>query len=158
MTHAWTLRTLLIAGAVAAQWAADVSAEDKKAAAQKEEERVWAEEEEQIKICCGQQRQSPYDRSLIGTIVISKPELSAEARENISKVDIGIFIVKGQSYILRLDNAGLLDFLLKVGPDKPVNLQGLVRVNSKYFVANNAFAVEIGALTAPPARKKRGGM
>lgn len=125
-----------------------------------QEQQLWDQETKMLeKNAAEKDGFNPFERTLVGIILLDKAQLAEEEKTHLSTVNVGRFSTKGQDFVLRLENAGLLEILRKAPERKPLTLTGTVRVNGKYFVARDVSLVVPGqGSAAPEARRRRGGL
>jgi len=78
----------------------------------------------------------------------------ADGNENLEQGIVGTFTIEGKPMLLRMESSKLLDALKKVN-GKTVTLVGKIRVNGKYFIAQNVLVPVPGQ--PRKTRGKRGG-
>lgn len=78
----------------------------------------------------------------------------ADGNENLQEGIVGTFTVEGKAMLLRMESPKLLDELKKVN-GKTVTIAGKIRVNGKYFIAQNVLVPVPGQ--PRKTRGKRGG-
>jgi hypothetical protein len=148
-----TLRALVILAVVGGTpaWAAEDATE---------EQQIWDQETKMLeKAAAEKDGFNPLERTLVGIVLLDKAQLGEEEKTHLQAVNVGRFSTKGQEFVLRLENAGLLDVLRKAPERKPLTLVGSVRANGKYFVARDVSLVAPGlGSSAPEARRRRGGL
>jgi len=125
-----------------------------------EEAQVWeAEEKVLAKAALEKDGFNPLERSYAGVVHLAKVGFSEDEKAKVKTINVGHFVVKGRTFVLRVEDAELLSVLRKVPDRKPVSLLGTVRMNGKYFVARDvSLAIPGQGSVAPPTRRRRGGI
>ena len=136
-------------------------------AAEESEEAKWAAEGARDDQRMGQ---SNTTISAVGRLQLTQRQWSAEDRQQISKIDAGLFLAKkmlgrkgwvdrAATLQVRLADARLLDWLRKNPNVRHLHVQGHLRVDGKYFLIEDCRPAMDKPVVAPAfGRGKRGGM